>query len=110
MKFLLSTVSGFLTGTCLGLAEYVFSTHFRMASWNRVVFSVINGSGPSLQVRVSVGTKYVPYSLSDWLIDPNCHFGYSLMEIHNTAEFGWLFMDSPAGPFVDTYNALGFPA
>ena len=42
--------------------------------------SVSNGSGPSLRVRVRVGTKPAPSCQSGLSIHPNCTFGYASME------------------------------
>jgi hypothetical protein len=43
--------------------------------------SVSNGSGPSLRVRVRVGTEPKPDWRSGSSINPNCRFGYGSMDI-----------------------------
>jgi hypothetical protein len=74
--------------------------------------SVSNGSGPSIPVRVRVLVGTEP--LSDWRSwlskDLNRQFGYGLMEIYNPSKLGRLSAGCPAGPFVDSYNALVFAA
>jgi hypothetical protein len=46
-----------------------------------ILGSVTNGSGPSLQVRVQVGTEPEPDSRSKSSINPNCQSGYSSIDI-----------------------------
>ena len=43
--------------------------------------SVSNGSGPSLRVRVQVGTAQEPDRRSGSSINPNCQFGYGSIDI-----------------------------
>jgi len=43
--------------------------------------SVSNGSGPSLRVRVRVGTKPEPDWRSGWSINLNCRFGHGSIDI-----------------------------
>ena len=74
------------------------------------ICSVSDGSGPSFRDRVWVGTEPLPNWLSGLSIDRNCQFGYSSMEILNLSELGGLSAGCPAGPFVDSYNALVFAA
>jgi len=71
---------------------------------------VSNGSGPSFRVQVQVRSESLRNWRPGWSVDSNRQFGYSWMEIHNSSESGGLSAGCPAGPFVDSYNALVFAA
>jgi len=80
------------------------------AATTAVTISFSNGSGLSHQVWVKVRTESLPNRQSGSSIDLNRQFGYGSMEIHNPSELGVSSVGCPAGPFVDSYNALVFAA
>jgi hypothetical protein len=53
----------------------------KVASCCAATGSVSNGSGPSLRVRVRVGTEPEPDWRSGSSINPNCRFGYGSIDI-----------------------------
>ena len=56
----------------------------------RVLSSVSNGSGPSLRVRVRVGTEPEPDWPSGFSINPNWRFGYGSIDISLPVWIGWV--------------------
>ena len=62
-----------------------------------IVVSVSNGSGPSLRVRIRVGTEPRPNWLSGLSINPNCLFGYGSINISLPVWIGRVFSGSSSG-------------
>jgi len=77
-----NTVSGGATadGKVLGL-EWRDQKTVQMLMQLHPLSSVSNGSGPSLQVRVRVGTEPCPDRRSGSSINPNCQSGYGSIDI-----------------------------
>jgi len=70
--------------------------------------SVSNGSGPALRVRVRVGTDLVLNGGLGRQYTRTVNSGTVRWTFHNPSELGGLSAGCPAGPSVDSYNALVF--
>jgi hypothetical protein len=78
-----SALGSVLESVLRSVLESSFRAYFGVCNevhWT-VRGSVSNGSGPSLRVRVRVGTEPEPDRRSGSSIDPNCRFGYGSIDI-----------------------------
>jgi hypothetical protein len=75
--------------------------------WGREL-SVRNASGPSLRVRVRVGTEPDPDWRSGSSINLNCRFWYGSIDISLPVWIGWVFSGLYSGFSCTLINMLAF--
>ena len=83
------------------MLDWVFVEYVIMWLWVRAgsydIGSVINGSGPSLRVRVRVQTELLPNWRSGSSLNPNCLLGYRFMVNSQPVRIGRVVRGSPSG-------------